>query len=80
MEQNLARPARAHHFEGFLVFAETEAMRNDGLDVEAALDQHGHLVPGVIHFAAVNARLRVEGNYNPGVLYRYRGGASISKN
>ncbi len=35
--------------------AVSESMRNDGPDIQAGLQQDGHLVPGLVHLAAVDA-------------------------
>src|SRR5574340_74207 len=55
VQDHLAGLARAHHLKSLLEFGERKMMRNHGPDVEAALQHDGHLIPGLVHFAAVDA-------------------------
>ena len=74
VEDDLPALAGAHEVEAALEFGEGHAVGNDGRDVEPALDHGRHLVPGVVHFAAVDAadREHVEDDLVP--VDRGRGG------
>src|SRR4051794_26539701 len=43
-----------HDLEALLELAPGEVVGDDRLDVEAALEHHVHLVPGLVHLAAVD--------------------------
>src|ERR1039458_5478475 len=60
IQNDLTAVARAHDGECLLVFPPGEVMGNDGRDIEAALQHYGHLVPGFVHFAAIDA---LDGQY-----------------
>jgi len=55
VENDLTGVAGAHNGECLLVFPPGEAMRNDRRDIEATSQHHGHLVPGFLHLAAIDA-------------------------
>src|SRR5580700_6845324 len=55
VEYHLARPARAHGLEALEVFLNREVMRDDGVELQAALQQARHFVPGLEHLAPVDA-------------------------
>src|SRR5690606_14571268 len=55
VEDDLARPARAHDVERLLELLHREAVGDHGRHVEARLEQGDHLVPGLEHLAAVDA-------------------------
>src|SRR6185369_17410652 len=46
--------ARHHDLEPLLELAPRVVVRDDGLDVQAALEHDVHLVPGLVHLAAVD--------------------------
>src|SRR6266700_6200822 len=46
--------ARHHHLEAFLELDVMKTVGDDRLDVEAAFQHDGHLIPGLVHLAAVN--------------------------
>ena len=54
-EPDLAAVARQHRVEALLEIGEGKAVGDDGPDIEAALEHHGHLVPGFVHLAAVDS-------------------------
>ncbi len=47
--------ARLHGFEAFGEFGVVQAVSDYGADIESALQHHRHLIPGLVHFAAVDA-------------------------
>src|SRR5262245_206719 len=51
----LAAVAAAHGLEPLFEIGVSKAMRDDRPDVEARLQHHGHLIPGLVHFAAIDA-------------------------
>ena len=55
VHHDLARLTAAHDVERVLIVRIGHAMRDDGTDVQAALQERGHLVPGLEHLAAVDA-------------------------
>src|SRR6188768_4367758 len=55
VENDLARLPRSHGLETLLKFLDGEVVRDDRRDVEPALQQRRHLVPGLEHFATVDA-------------------------
>ena len=55
VQQHLAAVARAGRLEGGLVVGEGEAVGDGRADVQARLQHHAHLVPGLVHLAAVDA-------------------------
>src|SRR5690606_38818449 len=54
-QDHLAGLARSHELEGLLVVLVAEAVSDDRLNAEAALEHARHLVPGLEHLPAVNA-------------------------
>ncbi len=54
-EDDFAAISCEHGVEAFLEVLEREAVGDDGVEVEAALEHDGHFVPGFVHFAAVDA-------------------------
>src|SRR5580692_10200101 len=54
-QDDLAGLARFHCGEAFLEVAKIVAMGDHGADVEPRLEHHGHLVPGFVHLAPVDA-------------------------
>src|SRR5690242_7310907 len=66
-EHDLSALARAHQVEAFLELLEWKAMRDHRRNIQSALNQRGHLIPCLIHLAAVNAadREHVEDNFVP---------------
>src|SRR5208283_532974 len=46
--------ARAHGVESLLELPEPVTVSDHRVDVQARLKHHGHLVPGLVHLAAVN--------------------------
>src|SRR5204863_7399991 len=74
IKNHLAAVAGLHGSEALLEFRVVEAMGDHGLDVEAALQHHGHLVPRLIHLTPVDAvnREHVENDLGPinGDLFR----------
>src|SRR6266566_4834839 len=57
-QNHFARLARKHCVESLLTLRVVKAMGDDRADVQAALQHHGHLVPGFIHLAAINSFYR----------------------
>jgi hypothetical protein len=55
IEDDFAGVAGAHGVEALFVIAPVEAVSDDLRDVETALEHDRHLVPGLVHFAAVDA-------------------------
>src|SRR5436190_1319041 len=55
IENHLAGLATQHRGKALLELREMKAVCDDRLDVEAALQHHGHLVPGFVHLAAVDS-------------------------
>ena len=55
VQDDLARVAGAGRRERRLVVAEREAVGDRGRDVQARLEHHRHLVPGLVHLPAVDA-------------------------
>src|ERR1700683_1607243 len=55
VQNDFAGLAADHGFEAFFVVLVAEAVSDDGRDVDAGGDEDGHLVPGLVHFAAVDA-------------------------
>src|SRR5262249_19549251 len=56
VKENLAGVAALQHGEGAFEFFERFALAEDGLEVQAAgFEERGHLDPGLIHAAAVDA-------------------------
>ena len=55
VEDNFARIAGAHSVEALFVVAPVHAVGDDLRDVEAALEHNGHLVPRLVHLAAIDA-------------------------
>src|SRR5271165_1216994 len=55
IQNHFAAVGRAHHLKRRLIIFVAEPMCNHRHDVEARLQQHRHLVPGLIHLAAVDA-------------------------
>src|SRR5215472_18374466 len=55
VQDHLARVPRHHHFEALLKFAVVETVRNHRRNVHTRLQQHAHLVPGLVHLPAVDA-------------------------
>src|SRR5580704_3280014 len=55
VEDNFARVAGAHGVEALLVVAPVHAVGDDAGDVETTLKHDRHLVPGLVHLAAVDA-------------------------
>jgi hypothetical protein len=55
IENDFAGVARFHQLDGFLEFSVRKVMRDHRGNIEAALDHCRHFVPGLVHFAAVNA-------------------------
>src|SRR6266704_6982394 len=54
-EDHLAALCAAHRGEGPLEIGGVEPVRDDRGDIEARLDEHRHLIPGLEHLAAVDA-------------------------
>ncbi len=46
--------AGLHGFEAFGEFGVVQAVSDYGADIESALQHYGHLIPGLVHFAAVD--------------------------
>src|SRR6266853_2094183 len=67
IKNHLAAFARFHRSEAALEFVRTEAVRDDRRDVEPALDHDRHLVPRLVHLAAIDAfdREHVENDLVP---------------
>ena len=55
VHDDLAGVALAGRGEGGLELAEAEAMGDGRSDVQPGLEHDGHLVPGLVHLAAVDA-------------------------
>src|SRR6202162_3620658 len=55
IEHDFAGVAGFHELDSFAKLAEREAVGDDRGDVEAGLDERGHLVPGFVHLAAINS-------------------------
>src|SRR5579864_5950189 len=55
IEDHFAAVARAHGFEAFLEFPIRKVVSDDGRNVEPAFEHDRHFVPGLIHFAAIDA-------------------------
>src|SRR5690348_12091314 len=55
VHDDFPRAARSHDAEGLGVLLHGQVMRDDGLELEAALQQARHFVPGLEHLAAVDA-------------------------
>src|SRR6266702_6964308 len=55
VENDLAGVAGAHGGEACLVVTPVHAVSNDAGDIQAALEHHRHLVPGLVHLSAVDA-------------------------
>src|SRR5438046_619914 len=55
IEDDFAGLAAEHHVEAFLKFAVMKVVCDHWFNVEAALEHDGHFVPGLVHFASVNA-------------------------
>src|SRR6185503_5081602 len=58
VHDHLARVAGSGRREGGFEVAEAEAVGDHGLDVEPGTDQHGHLVPGLVHLPPVDPAQR----------------------
>src|ERR1017187_1282860 len=54
-QNDLSRLAGKHRVESFLEFRVMKPMRDDGADVESALQHHRHFVPRLVHLASINA-------------------------
>src|SRR6185295_14631840 len=67
VENHLAAVAGPHDLESFFEVAISESMCDDGLDIESGLQQNGHLVPGLVHLAAIDTanRQHVENDFAP---------------
>ena len=55
VEDDLAGVTGAHGGEALFVVAPVHAMGDDSGDIEAGFEHDGHHVPGLVHFAAVDA-------------------------
>src|SRR5262245_66636459 len=54
-QDDLAAVARQHHVEAFLKILPAEAMRHDRGNIEPRLQHHGHVIPRLVHLAAIDA-------------------------
>src|SRR5262245_30490500 len=55
IEYDFAGVTGFHQFDCFLKLRVGKSVRDDGGNIKTALDHRRHLVPGFVHFAAVNA-------------------------
>ena len=55
VEHDLSGVPRFHQLDRFFELRVRKAVRDDRRNVEAALDHRGHLIPGLIHLAAVDS-------------------------
>src|ERR1700757_5361665 len=55
VENDLSGLAGDHRIESLLEIAVAKAVRDDGRDVDARFEHHAHLVPGLVHFASIDA-------------------------
>src|SRR5579863_6838858 len=53
IQNHLARIPRAHRLKSLFIVAPREAVGNQLADVKSRLQHHRHLVPGLIHLAAI---------------------------
>jgi hypothetical protein len=55
VQHDLTTLTRQHRVESLLEVGVVEAVRDDRLDVQAALQHHCHFVPRLVHFATINS-------------------------
>src|SRR6185437_16316005 len=55
VEDDLAGMARTHRFKAAFEFAIWEAVGDDGRNVHARFEHDAHFVPGLVHFATIDA-------------------------
>src|ERR1700692_4732524 len=54
-QNHLPRIPRRHRLEALLILRIVEAVRDHRADIQSRLQHHAHLVPGLVHLAAVDA-------------------------